>query len=64
MMRTRLIEARKSQNLSQRALADLIGTTQNNISRWELGLTTPTAYFRTKLCDFFGKRPQDLEVAW
>lgn len=58
--RMRLIEARKSQNLSQSALAGLIGTTQNNISRWELGITTPTSYFCAKLCDFFDKRPQDL----
>ncbi len=60
MMRTRLIEARRSRNLSQKALAELIGTTQNNISRWELGLTSPTSYFRTKLCNFFGKRPHEL----
>ncbi len=40
---------------SQQEVADRIGTTPNNVSRWELGLTTPGPYFRSKLCQLFGK---------
>jgi tetratricopeptide (TPR) repeat protein/transcriptional regulator with XRE-family HTH domain len=58
--RTRLIEERKRRQWSQQEVASLIGTTQRNVSRWELGLTTPGAYFRAKLCELFDKRPADL----
>lgn len=55
-----LIEERKSRQWSQQKVADLVGTTQNNVSRWELGITTPSPYFRTKLCKLFGKGAQEL----
>ncbi|HET8844919.1 MAG TPA: helix-turn-helix transcriptional regulator [Ktedonobacteraceae bacterium] len=55
MARTRLIEARKQRRWSQQNVADLIGTTRHNVSRWEAGLTAPGPYFRAKLCDLFGK---------
>ncbi len=58
--RTALIEERKRRKWSQQALADQIGTTQNNVSRWELGLTTPSPYFIAKLCELFDKNAQDL----
>ena len=61
--RTCLIEARKHRQWSQQDLADLIGTTQNNISRWERGITTPGPYFRGKLCTLFGKTPQELGLS-
>ncbi len=35
-------EARKRRNLSQRELADLLGTTQSVITRWETGERSPT----------------------
>lgn len=60
--RTRLIEERKSQHWSQQEVADFIGTTRHNVSRWEAGLTAPGPYFRTKLCELFGKRAQELEL--
>jgi transcriptional regulator with XRE-family HTH domain len=58
--RTRLIEERKARRWSQQELADCIGTTQNNISRWELGITSPSPYFRAKLCDLLGASASDL----
>lgn len=45
---------------SQQELADLLGTTQNTVSRWELGITNPSPYFTKKLCEIFGRPPQDL----
>ncbi|MEO6889829.1 MAG: tetratricopeptide repeat protein [Ktedonobacteraceae bacterium] len=58
--RTRLIEERKHRQWSQQKVADLLGTTQHNVSRWEGGITTPSPYFRTKLAELFGKPPQVL----
>lgn len=59
-LRTRLSEERKRHKWSQQELADRIGTTQNNVSRWELGITTPSPYYRTKLCALFGKEASEL----
>ena len=58
--RIRLIEERKHKGWTQQQVADLLGTTQNNVSRWELGITTPNSYFRTQLCELFGKSSQYL----
>ena len=58
--RTRLIEERRYHKWSQQDLADHLGTTQNNVSRWELGITTPSSYFRTKLCELFDTNAYDL----
>lgn len=60
IIRIYLIEERKRRQWSQREVADLLGTTQNNVSRWELGITTPSSYFRARLCELFGKRPDEL----
>ncbi len=59
-MRTQLIEERKARRWSQQKVARDLGTTQHNVSRWELGVTTPGAYFRAKLCVLFGKSAQEL----
>jgi len=58
-----LIEARNKRGWSQQELADLIGTTHVNVSRWERGITRPTPYFRRKLCECFSKSEQELDLA-
>ena len=45
---------------SQSQLADKIGTTSLNISRWERGITQPGPHFRRQLADLFGLTPQQL----
>src|SRR5260370_17403976 len=60
--RWRLAEARTKQKWSQLEVADLIGTTYVNISRWERGITRPSPYFRRKLCALFGKSEQELDL--
>ena len=55
-----LREARLQHRWSQLHVAERIGTTTNNVSRWELGQTMPGPYFRAKLCALFGKFPQEL----
>src|SRR5256885_470867 len=52
--RERLAQARSQRCWSQQELADQLGTTPLNVSRWERGLTSPNPYFRHKLCALFG----------
>jgi len=47
-------------SLSQVELAERVGTTPSNVSRWERGITSPTPYFRRKLCDLFQLPPEEL----
>ncbi len=61
--RLRLMEARVQHQWSQQDVADHIGTTHLNVSRWERGLTKPGPYFRSKLCSLFGKSEQELDLA-
>jgi tetratricopeptide (TPR) repeat protein len=43
-------------------MADQLGTTYVNVSRWERGITRPSPYFRKKLCTLFGKTELELEL--
>lgn len=52
--------ARDERGWSQQKLADAIHTTPVNVSRWENGKTTPTPYFRQRLCDVYGKTLAEL----
>ena len=60
--RVRLAEARLSRGWSQHEVAQHLGTTYVNVSRWERGVTKPTPYFRRKLCHLFGKTEQELDL--
>ena len=46
---------RELHSWSQEQVAEMIGTTGPNVSRWERGITIPNLYFRQKLCELFGK---------
>ncbi len=46
---------RQLHNWSQQKVADLIGSTVVNVSRWERGITTPSPYFRRQLCELYDK---------
>src|ERR1700682_4903309 len=45
---------------SQQDVADRVGTTPNNVGRWERGETVPGPYFRQQLCEVFGKSSSEL----
>ena len=45
---------RLERNLSQKKLADATGISQQNISRWELGIHAPNIADCIKLADFYG----------
>jgi tetratricopeptide (TPR) repeat protein/transcriptional regulator with XRE-family HTH domain len=55
-----LRRAREERNWSQQEVADQIGTTLVNVSRWERNVTSPQPYYRQKLCDLFGKSAHEL----
>src|SRR5436305_3582047 len=56
----RLRREREQRYWSQEQLAQRIGTTALNISRWERGITFPGLHFRQKLCELLQKSPQEL----
>ena len=51
---------RLERNLTQEQLAEQIGTTKVNVSRWERGEIVPGLYYRQKLCELFEKSPYEL----
>ncbi len=55
-----LVQERLNRHWSQQELADRIGTTRINISRWERNVTSPGPYFRHRLCTLFAKSAQEL----
>ena len=57
-----LVNARLQRGWTQREVAEAVGTTLANVSRWERGVTFPSPYFRQKLCEVFGMNPEDLNL--
>lgn len=55
-----LKDEREKRGWSQARVAEQIGTDAVNVSRWERGHSTPSPYFREKLCQLYGKNAQDL----
>lgn len=60
---SRLRLLRVQQGWTQSELADLIGTTQINVSRWENAASIPSPYFRRKLAELFGMSVEELLLA-
>ncbi|MEO7022209.1 MAG: tetratricopeptide repeat protein [Ktedonobacteraceae bacterium] len=60
--RLRLTDARNTRHWTQHDVANHLGTTYVNVSRWERGITRPSPYFRKKLCALFGQTEQELEL--
>ena len=48
-----IAELRKEKGLTQRQLAEEIGTSQANLSRWEAGIIEPSIIECWKLADYF-----------
>src|SRR5215831_16269591 len=62
--RERLVAERLRHHWTQLEVADHLGTTPGNVSRWERGITSPGPYFRSRLCELFGSSAQELGLAW
>lgn len=56
----RLKWEREQRSWSQEQVAEMIGTTAPNVSRWERGITAPGPYFRQKLCEILEKNVKEL----
>ncbi|HET9920365.1 MAG TPA: helix-turn-helix transcriptional regulator [Ktedonobacteraceae bacterium] len=56
----RLKREREARNWSQHTLAQKIGVSALNITRWEHDTTYPQGYYREKLCEVFEKSPEEL----
>lgn len=54
MLANNIKKARNNKHLSQRALADVIGVSQQTIGSWEVGRTSPDNDMLLKLSKFFG----------
>ncbi len=52
--------ARYLKGWTQSELAERVGTDFETISRWERGITAPSAYFRVRLCTVLEKTSQEL----
>jgi transcriptional regulator with XRE-family HTH domain len=57
---TLLRAARERRGWSQAALADLVGTTELTVGRWERGERSPQLLYRAKLCELFGMSAEEL----
>jgi tetratricopeptide (TPR) repeat protein/transcriptional regulator with XRE-family HTH domain len=57
---TRLKQERERRGWSQSELAEHLGTTQVNVSRWETGQTSPGPYLRQQIAQVFGKSLEEL----
>jgi transcriptional regulator with XRE-family HTH domain len=55
-----LLQARLESGWTQEDLADRIDTDPQNISRWEIGQSSPRKFAQQRLCTLFGKTPQEL----
>lgn len=60
ILRNRLKEARTEKNLSQAALAGLVGVSRNTISSIETGQFNPTAKLALVLCIALDKKFEEL----
>jgi transcriptional regulator with XRE-family HTH domain len=52
--------ARLAATLTQAALADMLGVTQKDISRWETGVREPSATWIKKLAEALGVSADEL----
>lgn len=59
---SRLKWERERRSWTQSDVAERIGSTQINVSRWENGVTFPNPYFRQKLSELYGKDPEELDL--
>src|SRR5436305_2347299 len=58
-----LRDARESRGLTQAQVAEQIGVSEKQVSRWENGECIPQSYAKKKLCLLFEKSEVDLNFA-
>lgn len=63
MKRTKLVAARARQGWTLEQASERIGCAPNTLSRWELGLMTPSAYNKARLHAVYGLTDEELGLA-
>lgn len=56
----KIYELRRKEDISQEALAALIGTTRQQVSRWECGVAIPNPKFAYAIASYFGITVEEL----
>lgn len=54
-IKSRLIECRKANNLSQTEVGKLVGKSKNAVASWEQGLSLPDLITLYQLANYYGK---------
>lgn len=54
MIKNNIRKLRRSMDLSQHRLAEILGVDRNMVSRWELGKASPSEENVNDLADYFG----------
>ena len=55
IIKNRLIECRKSNNLSQTEVGKIVGKSKNAVASWEQGLSLPDLITLYQLANYYGK---------
>ena len=55
IIRNRLIECRKANNLSQTEVGKIVGKSKNAVGSWEQGLSLPDLITLYQLANYYGK---------
>ena len=50
----KLKELRRSKNMTQKQLADMLSVSDKNLSKWECGRSTPDVFYLQEICKIFG----------
>lgn len=59
-MKTTLKVLRAQKNITQKQLAEVLGTSQVNVSAWERGYSVPRPAMMQKIQDYFGVNKEDI----
>jgi transcriptional regulator with XRE-family HTH domain len=53
---------RQLRGWSQQKVAELVGTSEDVVSRWERGERKPSPFFQEKFCVLYGKNAEELGI--
>ncbi len=54
MIYDRIVFLRESNNLTQSALAKILGITRSSVNAWEMGISTPSTQYIVEIAQHFG----------
>ena len=63
VLNVQLRRQREQRHWTQTEMARMLGTTYLSVCRWENGTTSPSLYYRKRLCELFGLPAEKLGLA-